>query len=31
MIQIKDINEAYAKVENGQSRFRCVIDMSSLS
>ena len=31
MIKIKDINEAYVRVENGESRFRCVIDMSSLS
>ena len=31
MIRIEDINEAYARVENGESRFRCVIDMSSLS
>lgn len=31
MIDIADINDAYTKVENGESRFRCVIDMGSLS
>ena len=31
LIDIKDVNEAYAKVENGETRFRCVIDMSSLT
>ena len=31
LIDIKDVKEAYAKVENGETRFRCVIDMSSLS
>ena len=31
LIDIADVNEAYTKIENGESRFRCVIDMSSLS
>ena len=31
LIDVKDINEAYTKIENGESRFRCVIDMGSLS
>jgi uncharacterized zinc-type alcohol dehydrogenase-like protein len=30
MIRIQDINEAYKKVENGEARFRYVIDMASL-
>lgn len=31
MIDIKDINDAYVKIENGEVRYRYVIDMSSLS
>lgn len=30
MIDIKDINEAYKKLENGEVRYRYVIDMASL-
>jgi len=30
MIRIQDINDAYKKVENGEVRFRYVIDMASL-
>ena len=31
MIDIKDINDAYVKIENGEVRYRYVIDMQSLS
>jgi uncharacterized zinc-type alcohol dehydrogenase-like protein len=30
MIRIQDVNDAYKKVENGEARFRYVIDMASL-
>ncbi|MFN3557787.1 MAG: NAD(P)-dependent alcohol dehydrogenase [Brevundimonas sp.] len=31
MIDIQDINETYVKIENGEARYRYVIDMKSLS
>ena len=31
MIDIQDVNDAYEKVEDGDVRFRFVIDMASLS
>lgn len=30
MLDIKDINDAYSKVEDGESRFRFVIDIATL-
>ena len=31
VIDIKDINDVFTRVENGQVRYRAVIDMKSLS
>jgi uncharacterized zinc-type alcohol dehydrogenase-like protein len=31
VIRIQDVNGAYARVEDGEVRFRCVIDMASLA
>jgi len=31
MLRIQDLNEAYARIEQGEVRFRYVIDMASLA
>ena len=31
MLRIQDLNEAYARIERGEVRFRYVIDMASLA